>query len=128
MSTTIGTMYGRMMPLDCTIQRRYNVVVVINSLKTNGQLDSVRKPSPLAVCRYGDGSSVVERGICNPFNESSNPSHRPMLKALIGVRALTRAEISTAEAIQTSQIQYCASGCESQGDSSYDVSDLPNRM
>jgi hypothetical protein len=48
-------------------------------------------------------------------------------KAPASVEAPTGAEIRTAEAVQTFQIQYRASGCESQGDSSRDVPQLQNR-
>jgi len=49
-------------------------------------------------------------------------------KAPISVDALTGAEIRTAEAVQSIQAQYRAFGCESQGDSSHDVPQLPIRM
>jgi hypothetical protein len=48
-------------------------------------------------------------------------------KAPISVDALTGAEIRTAEAVQVFQPQYRAFGCGSQGDSSHDVSQLPDR-
>lgn len=48
-------------------------------------------------------------------------------KALITTPIAIRAENCTAEAVQVPQTHYPASGCESQGDSSHDVPQLPDR-
>jgi hypothetical protein len=48
-------------------------------------------------------------------------------KAPISAETPTGAEIRTAEAVQTFQSKYRAFGCESQGDSSRDLPQLPER-
>jgi hypothetical protein len=49
-------------------------------------------------------------------------------KAPINALTLTGAEIRTAEAVQTFQSQYPASGCESQEEIHNDLPQLPDRM
>jgi hypothetical protein len=48
-------------------------------------------------------------------------------KAPTNALTLTGAEIRTAEAVQTFQSEYRAFGCESQGDSSHEMPQLPKR-
>ncbi|MGC9972254.1 MAG: hypothetical protein ABSE56_16865 [Bryobacteraceae bacterium] len=49
-------------------------------------------------------------------------------KAPTNALTLIGAEIRTAEAVQTFQVHYSASGCGSQGESSHDVPQLPDRV
>ena len=68
----------------------------------------------------------LRNGVNGTVRGFESRTHRQNNSAPTKARTSIGAEIRTAEAVQTFQLQYRAFGCESQGDSSHDVPQLPN--
>jgi hypothetical protein len=105
--------------------------------KAKGQQPPVGKPELLALCVFRGG--VAERsnatglqpanGAINTVQGSESLPRRQNNYAAPAMAVTTAgAEIRTAKAVQTFRVHYPASGCASQGESSRDLPQLPDRM